>query len=370
MKRKPQKKKRNRVRNRSWGEAHETSFTHDRAKHRSAQSKFSDNAQSNRERDRLPEDFTPNALVIAHSKKWAFVMQDGEERLCLIDEQLEATDQTLLASGDRVYIEQEGEEFIVRGVAPRRSYLARLAGPHARVKTQVLAANVDLLIIVASAARPPFRPGLIDRYLITAELGNVTPVLCVNKVDLVDTLPEELQRYRELGLEVFTTSCEHGEGMAELKARLEGQVSVLAGHSGVGKSSLLNVMDPELDLHTRSISESTQRGKHTTTAARYYEIGNDIRIIDTPGIRSLGLWGVSPEEVAYYFPEIAALALQCRFRNCTHTHEPDCAVQNAADNGQLPLARYKSYLRIRASLESDTGMTPGRLTAKYQGHRL
>lgn len=367
MKRKPEKKKRKLVRNRSWEDAHETAFTHDRAKHRRAQFKLSDTAIENR--DVLLDDFTPNAMVICHSKKWAFVMHDSTEKLCQIDERLEERDTTLLAPGDRVFIEESGSEWWVRGVSPRRSYLARLAGQHARVETQILAANVDLLIIVASAAKPPFRPGLIDRYLITAELGNVTPILCVNKIDLVENIPDEITLYQDLNIEVFTTSCDTGAGIAELKARLHGQTNVLAGHSGVGKSSLLNAMDPELELHTRTISEATQRGKHTTTAARLYEIDGDIHVIDTPGIRSLGLWGISPEEVAYYFPEIADHAQQCRFRNCTHTHEPDCGVLAASEAGDLPEARLKSYLRIRASLESDTGTTPGRMTAKYQGNR-
>ena len=139
---------------------------------------------------------------------------------------------------------------------------------------------------------------------------------------------------------------------------------MLSGHSGVGKSSLLNVLDPKLKLHTREVSEASQLGRHTTTVARLYGIDGDIRIIDTPGIRSLGLWEVSAEEVAYYFPEIAEAGEACRFRNCTHTHEPKCAVIEGVQSGAVLKGRYESYLRIRASLESETGTTPGRIAAQ------
>jgi len=369
VKKKQTKKKRKLVRSRNWAEEHQHdyAFTHDRARHRRAQPAVSEAAA--RDLNPLPRDFTPNAVVVNHAKRWAVVTMDREEKLCIIDERLQEGETTLLAPGDEVLVESEADETIVRGVAPRRTRLSRPAGEHARTKEQVFAANVDILVVVAAAADPPFKAGLVDRFLIAAEIGGVTPLLCLNKVDLVDEEPEEIALYRELGLKTLRTSCATGEGIDALRDALRGKVAVLSGHSGVGKSSLLNALDPDLDLDTQSVSERSNRGRHTTTAARLFPLEGGIRIIDTPGIRSLGLWEVSASEVAYFFPEIAAVSPECRYRNCTHTHEPQCAVHAAAARGDIPQARYASYLRIHASLESSTGTTPGRLIMKYVGNK-
>lgn len=354
-----EKKKRKRVRTRDWEKHGEYSFTHDRVKHRRAQVKLPETAE---DQQPLPMDFTPNATVIAHSKKWAFVRFAGKERLCLIDERLKPRERaSLLAPGDRVLVEFEEDEAVVRGVAPRRTRLSRYAGEHGPLQEQVIAANVDVLVIAASAAKPPFRPGLVDRYLIAAQVGGVQPVLCVNKMDLADTEPDEVALYRELGIPVCLTSCETGAGIDALRPMLANRVSVLAGHSGVGKTSLLHALDPDISVHTAEVSEATERGRHTTSAAKLYLLESDTWIIDTPGIRALGLWRVSPEEVEYYFPELAEFARACKFRNCTHTHEPACAVREGVEAGEISKGRYESYLRIRASLEAEDGHTPGRL---------
>ncbi len=360
------KKKRSAVREKDWERHGDTAFSHDLVKHRRAQSKLSATALAAGVAA-LPTEFTPNAVLITHSKKWAYVqlLDDpgvGErERLCLIDERLPEGEESLLAPGDRVYVEFEEEDAFVRGVAPRRTTLSRPAGEHDRIQRQVIASNIDLLVVVAAAAQPPFRPGLVDRYLIAAEIGGVTPVLCLNKTDLAASEPEDLRIYRELGLTVCLTSCATGQGLDGLREILQGKTAVLSGHSGVGKSSLLNCLDPELGLHTREVSGQTLKGKHTTTLARLYEIDGGIRVIDTPGIRSLGLWRVTPAEVSFYFPEIAELSAGCRYRNCTHVHEPECGVKSAVEGGALSRGRYESYTRIRASLESDKNLTPGRM---------
>jgi len=366
MKKKQFKKKRKLVRERDWERNHETAFTHDRVKHRRAQTKLTERP---REENPLPEVFEANGLVVSHTKKYAFVLMDGVLRLCLVDEGLLAHDATLLAPGDEVLVVADGKEPVVKGISPRRSRLSRPASVHARVKEQVLAANADLLVVVAAAESPPFRPGLVDRFLIAAEVGGVQPVLCINKMDLVETEPSDLAAYRSLGIPVILTSCETGEGIDTLRDALRGKLSVLAGHSGVGKSSLLHALDPGLTVITQPISESTNRGRHTTSNARLYQMDGEIQIIDTPGIRSLGLWQVEPEVLTLFFSDLAAAAENCRFRNCTHIHEPDCGVLAAVASGAVHPERYASYLRIRASLESETGMTPGRMTAKYQGDK-
>lgn len=336
------------VRTRDWSTQHEFAFTHDRAKHRKAASVPEPPPPAI-----APEDVRPNAIVVAHTGRWAFVRIDGQELMAEIDERLGRGRATVLAPGDEVQVEFAGTTPIVRGVAPRRSKLSRLAHVHSALEEQVITANVDLLVIVASAAHPNFKPGLVDRYLIAAQVGRVEPLLVVNKTDLVRSEPDAVRLYREIGMTVIGTSCKTGEGIGSLRDALAGKLSVVAGHSGVGKSSLINALDPSLNLAVQEVSQYNEKGKHTTTNARLYQLAGGIRIVDTPGARNLGVWNVSPEEVAYYFPELAEIAAACRFRNCTHTHEPGCSVREAVETGAIPRARFASYLRIRDSLEKD-----------------
>jgi len=345
---KKRKKKQKRARNVDWEAKQDVSYSRDLKRHLRTTTAVSDAAPQ----PDIPEDFEPNGLVISRSRKWAFVQWDGREELCKLTDDL-AQRGAALAPGDRVLIEQiEGEPW-VRAVAPRRTKLSRPSMEHAGADEQVFAANIDVLVVVAAIARPAFKPGLVDRYLIAAEIGGVSPILCLNKMDLAQAEPPELQAYRDIGVRVFVTSCETGQGIAELREALRDKISVFAGHSGVGKSSLLNALQPDLDLETREISDATQKGRHTTTTARMYQLDGGIRIIDTPGIRALGLWEVSPEAVAYYFPEIAEHAAGCKFRDCTHTHEPKCAVRDAVESGAISRQRFESFCRIRESLRDE-----------------
>ncbi|MCX5759522.1 MAG: ribosome small subunit-dependent GTPase A [Candidatus Hydrogenedentes bacterium] len=334
------------VRTRDWTTGHEFAFSHDRARHRKAAS-----VPAPPEPDLAPEAVKPNAVVVSHTGRWAFIQIKGREFMAEIDGRLGRGDATVLAPGDEILVEFADDTPIVRGIAPRRSKLSRLAHVNSALAEQIIAANVDLLVVVAAAARPNFKPGLVDRYLIAAQVGNVEPVLVVNKMDLVDAEPNEVHLYREIGMSVFATSCETGEGIEALRAVLAGKLSVVAGHSGVGKSSLLNALDPSIDLATQEVSQSNEKGRHTTANARLHTLSGGIRVIDTPGARNLGVWNVSPEEVAYYFPELAEAGAGCRFRDCTHTHEPGCAVRQSVEAGGTPEARYASYLRIRDSLK-------------------
>jgi ribosome biogenesis GTPase len=346
MDEKKRKKKQKRARNVDWAAQQDTGYSRDLKRHLRTTTAVSDAAPQ----PDIPRDFTPNGLVISRSRKWAFVQWDGREDLCKLTDDL-AQRGAALVPGDRVLVERIGGEPWVRAVAERRTKLSRPAMQHSGAEEQVFAANIDVLVVVAAIAKPAFKAGLVDRYLIAAEMGGVKPILCVNKMDLAEAEPPELAAYREIGVRVITTSCETGQGIAELRDAIGGKTSVFVGHSGVGKSSLLNALQPGLDLETREISEATHKGKHTTTTAKLFQLDGEIRIIDTPGIRALGLWQVSPEEVAYYFPEIAEHAAGCKFRDCTHTHEPKCGVREAVESGAISRRRFASFERIRESLK-------------------
>ena len=339
-----------RIRKRRWGADELDAVTRERRRHRGRDSGASPEETGPRE---YFSDIEPNAVVVSPYGALAFVETSGLEVLCRVARELMAGKSSILAPGDRVLVEFDAEGACVRAVAKRRNKLSRPevgAAPQSGGREQVLAANLDLLVVVASTAQPPFKPGLIDRCLIAAEVGGVPFLLCVNKMDLVTNEPAEVGLYRELGIPVVNASCVTGQGLEDLRGWLRGKQTCLTGHSGVGKSSLINALDPRYDIATRSISESTKKGRHTTCTSRLYHLADGIHIIDTPGIRQLGLWGVSREEFDFYFPEINALSVECRFRDCTHVHEPRCAVLEAVASGAIPKARYNSYLRIRASL--------------------
>jgi ribosome biogenesis GTPase len=204
------------------------------------------------------------------------------------------------------------------------------------------------MLIVVSAAEPTLKPNLIDRFLITAEKAGIRAVICINKIDLVD--PADFQPligvYGQMGYQVELVSAETGFGIESLKQRLEGMETVLAGQSGVGKSTILNQVEPGLDLRVNEVSSDNQKGRHTTTAAVLLPISIGGYVVDTPGIRQLELWDVIPEEVAGYFRDLRPYINHCRFPDCTHTHESLCAVKDAVADGLLDTRRYDSYCQL------------------------
>jgi ribosome biogenesis GTPase len=266
----------------------------------------------------------------------------------------------VVAVGDEVIVSLDGSDRgIVETVLPRRNVLARpdVFRDGARVRDrhlqQVIVANVDQLLIVASWRDPHFWPELVDRYLIAGQRNSLPTVICVNKVDLAPDLAtcrRALEPYLGLGYQVLSTSAVTGEGVSELRQLLRGRTTVLAGMSGVGKSSLLNAVQPGLDLRRRTVSDRTGEGRHTTTQVSLYPLETGGAVADTPGIRELGLRGLMPEELIRYYPDLAAAGQDCRFSNCSHTHEPDCAVRAAVKGGQVSKARYHSYRRIYEGL--------------------
>ncbi len=279
----------------------------------------------------------------------------GELVVAHLPKALALHQQTEIAVGDRVLLERRSSGALaVAQLLPRTSCLSR-PDPFYAHRERVLAANLDLAIVVASVRRPPFVPGIVDRFLVALAHGGVPAVLVVNKVDLVpeprdaDAEISALGPYLELDLSVVPCSTLTGEGIERLRGLLAGRTAAFVGHSGVGKTSLLNVLAPGVGAEVGDVSADNRRGRHTTTRARIYRIGDGARVVDTPGLREFGLWRMTARELAAYFDEFGELTTRCRFANCTHDHEPQCAVRAAAERGELP--RYATYRRILDSLD-------------------
>lgn len=257
------------------------------------------------------------------------------------------TGDRVVAGDDVVVARWDPDTLTIEEVLDRRNELVR-SGPGGR-RPKVVAANLDQVLVVVSALAPVVDRQTVDRFLVLAEVNHIPPVLVFNKMDLdgaraaVDPL---VRLYRDVGYSVLLTSCVTREGLPELRSRMEGRVSALAGPSGVGKSSLLNAMEPGLDLRVGRVSERRGRGRHTTVSAKLLVLGEGLKVVDTPGFSEATAWGVAPSDVSWAFPELRALADQCRFRGCTHDHEPDCAVQAAVADGRIDPGRYESYLKI------------------------
>ncbi len=261
---------------------------------------------------------------------------------------------TLIVIGDRVrYIHEGDGDAVITHVYARTTSLSRRGINQTRVE-QVIAANVDQLVVVAAATQEQFRPGLIDRYLIAAAMGGITPLVLINKIDLADDeareyLDEAADDYRTAGYRVIMTSCTTNEGLADLRSALLDSISSLVGQSGVGKTTLLNALIPDLDEKTADVSVKSGRGTHTTTRSTLYALHEGGYIADTPGIREYGLYHFDRDDLHTYYPEFVPLSNDCRLSSCTHIHEPDCAVRDAVERGTCSALRYRNYLQIHAS---------------------
>jgi ribosome biogenesis GTPase len=303
----------------------------------------------------VADDIAANGRVIEVTAGMCRVDVDGETLLCTLRGGLSSDNALdIIAVGDRVHVtELEAGRGRVEEVAPRHTQIAR-PDPSGNGRLQVLAANIDQLLIVQAWRNPNIWYELIDRYLITAERSGVTPIICVNKIDLTDDLPAihaALAPYVALGYDVLFTSAAHGRGLAELHERLHGAVTAVAGLSGVGKSSLLGALLPGFELRTGEVNDERGQGRHTTTQATLLPFDGGY-VIDTPGIRAFGLAGLTVHELDTYYPEIARVAAGCRFADCTHQHEPDCAVLEEVRTGGVSEIRYHSYSVIRAELSA------------------
>ena len=290
---------------------------------------------------------TLRGVVTAVSKGRAEVWLDGEAHECILAPDIARRQQTDITVGDDVIVHRGEAASTVRQVLPRRTLLSR---PDPQTRTErAIVANVDVVVVVVSVGSPPLHPRIVDRFLIAVERGGARPVLAVNKLDLLDgpELEEELAKirpYEQIGIPVVRCSAQEGAGVDQLRSLLLGRTGVFVGHSGVGKSSLLNALRPELDLKVGGVSDGYGRGRHTTTSSSLVDLGDGTRLIDTPGIRAFGLWKIGREELPWYFPEFETV--RCKFRDCAHLHEPGCAVREAVDRGELSPVRYQTYLGL------------------------
>ncbi|MDO6389725.1 ribosome small subunit-dependent GTPase A [Pontibacter sp. BT731] len=258
-----------------------------------------------------------------------------------------------LAVGDRVEfdVETTGEDTaVIHKIEDRENYIIRKS-THKAEHAHIIAANLDQALLIATLVSPRTSFGFIDRFLVTAEAYGIPTVIVYNKTDLYDEDMQEYQRqisylYERIGYKVMAVSAHTNEGIAELKELLHGKTSLFSGHSGVGKSTLINLIVPDLDLKTSEISGFSDKGVHTTTFAEMFEIDPETFIIDTPGIKELGIVDIPKQELGHFFPEMRERLNQCRFNNCTHFNEPGCAVVEAVRHNEIALTRYESYLSM------------------------
>jgi ribosome biogenesis GTPase len=256
----------------------------------------------------------------------------------------------IIAVGDWVEVTTlDGENGVIEAIEPRHHMLVRLApNPHG-VYQQILIANPDQAVFVFACADPQPHLGMLDRFLVVAERQAIPALIVANKLDLVGIARARslFEHYVPLGYPVVYTSALTQEGVVELRHRLTEKISILAGPSGVGKSSLLNAIQSGLGLAVREISQATSKGRHTTVVRELFPLAGGGYVADTPGLKAFALWDIEPEEIDGYFPELRLLVSQCQFSDCTHVHEPGCAVLSAISDGQIHPERYQSYLRMR-----------------------
>ena len=259
-----------------------------------------------------------------------------------------------IAVGDRVEFDLETknntETGVIKRIEERKNYIVRKSVNLSK-QTHIIASNIDQVFLLITIDNPPTLTSFIDRFLATAEAYSITTVLLFNKVDTYneDTILEVKYLesiYRKIGYECIEISAKTSKNIEKVKTLMMGKVSMFSGHSGVGKSTLVNAIEPSLNLRTKEISEQHMQGQHTTTFAEMFDLSFDAKIIDTPGIKGFGVVDMEKEEVGDYFPEFFALKQECKFNNCLHLKEPKCAVKHALENDEVSYSRYRSYLQI------------------------
>jgi ribosome biogenesis GTPase len=285
---------------------------------------------------------------------WRVRAQDGSSYEASLRGRLKQEGTIKLAVGDEVTLEpgDGSTAWAIAEILPRRSKLARRA-PGAGYGERVVAANVDQVVVVFAAAKPEPHPRMLDRFLVIAEGNALAARIVINKVDLVgeEAVRVRFADYERAGYPVHLTSVKQGTGLPALREALEGRVSVLSGPSGVGKSSLMNALFTGLDLRVGEISESVNKGRHTTVGALAHALPSGGLVVDTPGLREVGMWGLPAAGLDACFPELRPYLTGCRFIDCVHGAEPDCAVREAVGRGDVSRERYESYRKLREELE-------------------
>lgn len=294
--------------------------------------------------------------VFKSTGSWYTVKVEGQYIECRLRGKLRLDDEKVtnpIAVGDWVSIIMDNEkEGIIQEVLPRENYIIRKS-TRKKKHSHRIAANIDQAVLVVTLVAPRTSLGFIDRFLVACESFRIPAILAFNKADLLDeealNYYNELKfDYEELGYKCLLVSAVTNEGMDLLKEKLTGKTTLFSGHSGVGKSTLLNLLSPDISQRVSEISDAVGKGVHTTTFAEMFEVWGNTYVIDTPGIKELGLWNIGDEELSHYFPEMRKYIGACRFHNCTHIHEPGCAFREAMEEGRIAPFRYENYLSMLA----------------------
>lgn len=295
--------------------------------------------------------------VIRSTRSQYVVYQEGKRYTCSVRGKIAGApdgEGFSIKVGDDVRIRKiSDQEGVIERVLPRKSKLSRAVGGRF-YREHIIATNIDQMVIIMSVKKPAFKSGLLDRYLVIAEKNGLSGVICINKTDLAEEnqFSEYAEWYPRLGYPVYFTSAIKEVGLEQFRKALKDKVSVLVGHSGVGKSSLVQKIEPSLNLKISEISEKRKKGKHTTSFVELFPLSFGGYIIDTPGVRELGLWDVYRDELKSYFTDFVNQAGQCQFKDCSHINEPGCAVKAAVSSGEIFSQRYRSYCQMYHDLKT------------------
>ena len=292
-------------------------------------------------------------IVICATGSWYDVLsEDGVTRKCRIRGRMRlkgVRSTSPVVVGDEVLFTEDGEDFVIEELSPRRNYIIRRASNLSK-ESHIIAANIDRAMLVVTLSSPRTAPEFVDRFLITCEAYSIPATILLAKIDLAAECREQVEEFRSTyesaGYEVIEISALYGTGLDRVRELVAGRTTLVAGNSGVGKSTLIGALEPALDVRTGEISQSHHKGRHTTTFSTMYPLTGGGSLIDTPGVKGFGLIDIEDAELCRYFPDMMRYAPECRYYNCTHVHEPGCAVVSAVEKGEIAYSRYESYLKI------------------------